>query len=215
ERSLCEIVPTAPPVGFSMTPEGAQPMGFDLTTLGKQLGYAQEDISAVKAELVGVAHSVNILKPELNGMVTEAVGANFGVKLFNAEHTFFDLKEMQAKARGEDPADLKARIDKIGGGSAFPAEDGGLIGQHKTKIAALEGKAASAQRAADRAQTTADAARRNASLANRSIGSMTSGAQRTGVRPATRQADITEVRHAATAINMLENRVNALVRALS
>ncbi|MFE2290993.1 hypothetical protein, partial [Streptomyces sp. NPDC059452] len=196
-------------------PEGAQHMGFDLTTIGKKLGYAEDDIAAVKKELVGVAHSVNLLKPELNGIVAEAVGANFGVKLFNAEHTFFDLKEMQAKARGEDPGDLKARIDKIGGGSSFPAEDGGLIGQHKAKIAALEEKTTNARRAADRAQATADGAKRGASRANSGVARIMSGAGRTGIRPATPQADITEVRQAASAINVLENRVNELVRALS
>ncbi|MFE9398193.1 hypothetical protein [Streptomyces flavidovirens] len=189
-------------------------MGFDLATLGKELGYQAESIATVKRELVGVAHSLNLIKPEVNGIVGEAVGANLGIKIFNAEHTFFDVKEMIAKSRGEDPADLKARLDKIGG-VGIPAQDGGLIGQHKAKIAALEEKTTNARRAADRAQETADAAKRGASRANGGVARLMSGAQRTGVRPATPRADITDISRAAGAINTLENRVNELVRALS
>jgi len=37
--------------------------------IGKRLGYAEENISTIKTELVTVAHSTNIKKPEINGIV--------------------------------------------------------------------------------------------------------------------------------------------------
>ncbi|MEV7289800.1 hypothetical protein AB0O01_35500 [Streptomyces sp. NPDC093252] len=58
---------------------------------GKRLGYAEENISPIKAELVSVAHSTNIVKPEINGMATEFIVAHFDPKLFNMEKTLFDV----------------------------------------------------------------------------------------------------------------------------
>ncbi|MFJ8588053.1 hypothetical protein ACIRD2_25890 [Streptomyces sp. NPDC093595] len=185
-----------------------------LVDIGTRLGYAEKNIADIKWELVGVAHSLNLLKPEINGMVLEAVGANVGLKLFNFEHTVFDVKEKLAERKGEASHQLREDITKIMGPRGATAP-GGVLGEHKKEIDALENKVKNARRVADLAQQNADAAKRGASRANAGVARLVSGAQRTGVRPATQRADLTSIRQAASAINILENRVNELVRSLS
>ncbi|MEV7285468.1 hypothetical protein AB0O01_13015 [Streptomyces sp. NPDC093252] len=180
---------------------------------GKRLGYAEENISSIKAELVTVAHSTNIVKPEINGMVTEFVAANFGLKLFNMEKTLFDVGEYLDAKKGLDALTLKKRIDKILGDSG--ADDGGFIADHERRIKKAQETADQARRIADGADEKAKNAGTLARDAHRKLNTMATGVQREGRAPATSVGSVRELRDAATAINQLENRVNRLVAALA
>lgn len=176
---------------------------------GTRLGYAEENISTIKAELVTVAHSTNVFKPELNGMVAELVGANFGLKLFNMEKTIFDFQEWRDRQQGLASDTLKERIDRIIGPSVTSGGPvAGILGEHDKAIKA-------AQKTADEAKTAARAAGDSARTANSGLDSRVAGVQREGRAATTPVASVRDLRDAGQAINSLENRVNRLVAALS
>ncbi|QFQ97811.1 hypothetical protein F9278_18050 [Streptomyces phaeolivaceus] len=174
--------------------------------IGTRLNYAEENIATIKAELVTVAHSTNITKPEINGIVGEFVGANFGFKIFNMEKTLFDYQEIQDRKVGLLSTQLKDRIDKLLGD--WPADSGGIIADHDKRIK-------KAQETADRADRSATEGKRIAAGADRKINSMVSGVQREGQARPRPVREVRELRDAATVLNQLEHRVNRLVAALS
>ncbi|WP_327354622.1 hypothetical protein [Streptomyces sp. NBC_01304] len=59
-----------------------------------------------KGEVVGAAGVAT-------GASGEVTGASFGLKLFNAEHTFFDAQEMYDKYKRRSPEQLKLRLDEL------------------------------------------------------------------------------------------------------
>ncbi|GAA2395864.1 hypothetical protein GCM10010420_21750 [Streptomyces glaucosporus] len=151
-----------------------------------------------KAEAVGGAAAAVGGSATATGISGEFTGASAGLKLFNAEHTVFDLKEQLDRRRGLLPEQIKASVDRL-----YP-----VVARLNTQLPEVRQTARKAHERLDRIQPRVGAVESSLRSMRSRVGNNVAAGRTANF------ANLGSFSEAASHINRLENRVNTLIAAL-
>ncbi|MFE1308556.1 hypothetical protein [Streptomyces sp. NPDC058755] len=188
-------------------PRNIKQIDADLTNLQKDFTDSQKWIQSfrkkverggAKAEAVGGAATAT-------GGSVEVTGASLGLKLFNAEHTFFDLREMIDRRKGLLPEQIKpvadraaAAVDRI-----YP-----VTVRLNTEFPEVKRTVQAAHERLNRIQPKVSSLESSLRAMRNRVGNSVPGSRTANY------SNMGSFSEAAAQINRLENRIDRLVSAL-